>query len=53
MSYYYSKTILVTGAGGSIGKNLFFELIYSKPKKIVLIEQDELKLFNLRKNMKN
>ena len=58
MSYYYSKTILVTGAGGSIGKNLFFELIYSKPKKIVLIEQDELKLFNLRKeyeklNLKN
>lgn len=46
---YEDKTILITGAGGSIGKNLFFELFYSKPKKIILVEQDELKLFNLRK----
>lgn len=49
LKYYYNKTILITGAGGSIGKNLFFELINSSPKKIILIEQDELKLFNLKK----
>lgn len=49
LKYYYDKTVLITGAGGSIGKNLFFELIKSKPKKIILIEQDELKLFNLKK----
>ena len=40
---------MITGAGGSIGKNLFFELLNSNPKKIILAEQDELKLFNLKK----
>ena len=50
---YDNQTILITGAGGSIGKNLFFELISSKPKKIILVEQDELKLFNLRKEYEN
>ena len=54
LSYYNDKTILITGAGGSIGKNLFFELINSsKPKKIILVEQDELKLFSVRKKYEN
>ena len=30
---YIDKTILITGAGGSIEKNLFFELLNSKAKK--------------------
>ena len=46
---YIDKTILITGAGGSIGKNLFFELLNSKAKKIILIEQDEFKLFNVKR----
>ena len=49
LKHYRNKTILITGAGGSIGKNLFFELVNSLPKKIILVEQDELKLFNLKK----
>ncbi len=49
LNYYRNKKILITGAGGSIGKNLFFEIINLKPKKIILVEQDELKLFNLKK----
>ena len=53
LDYYTNKTILITGAGGSIGKNLFFELLGSKPKKIILAEQDELKLFNLKKEYEN
>ena len=40
---------MITGAGGSIGKHLFFELINFSPKKIILIEQDEFKLFKLKK----
>ena len=47
---YVNKNILITGAGGSIGKNLFYELLNSKAKKIILVDQDELKLFNLKKN---
>lgn len=46
---YQNKTILITGAGGSIGKNLFLELLSSAAKKIILVEQDEFKLFNLKK----
>ncbi len=53
LNYYQNKKILITGAGGSIGKNLFFEIINLKPKKIILVEQDELKLFNLKKEYEN
>tara|TARA_B110000259_G_scaffold21351_1_gene22118 strand:+ start:1113 stop:2924 length:1812 start_codon:yes stop_codon:yes gene_type:complete len=53
LSYYKNKIILITGAGGSIGKNLFFEVLNLKPKKIILVEQDELKLFNLKKEYYN
>ena len=53
LNYYNNKVILVTGAGGSIGKSLFFKLLNSKPKKIILVEQDELKLFNLKKEYEN
>jgi FlaA1/EpsC-like NDP-sugar epimerase len=53
LNYYKDKIILITGAGGSIGKNLFFELMQSKPKKIILVEQDELKLFNLKKDFES
>ena len=31
---YVNKNILITGAGGSIGKNLFYELLNSKAKKL-------------------
>tara|TARA_B100000989_G_scaffold298523_1_gene288256 strand:- start:6365 stop:8179 length:1815 start_codon:yes stop_codon:yes gene_type:complete len=47
---YANKIILITGAGGSIGKNLFYELLNSHAKKIILVDQDELKLFHLIKN---
>ena len=53
LNYYKNKIILITGAGGSIGKNLFFEVLNLKPKKIILAEQDELKLFNLKKEYAN
>ena len=53
LNYYKNKIILITGAGGSIGKNLFFEVLNLKPKKIILAEQDELKLFNLKKEYYN
>ncbi len=50
---YHNKTILITGAGGSIGKHLFFELINFSPKKIILVEQDEFKLFKLKQQFEN
>ena len=34
----FEKTILVTGAGGSIGSELCRQIINQKPKKLLLIE---------------
>ena len=53
LNYYNNSTILITGAGGSIGKQLFFELLNSTPKKIILVEQDEWKLFKIKKEYEN
>ena len=36
-----------------MGKHLFFELLNSTPKKVILIEQDELKLFKVKKEYEN
>ena len=41
------KTVLITGAGGSIGSELCEQIIRLKPKKIILIEQSEINLYKL------
>jgi len=41
------KTVLVTGAGGSIGSEIFRRLIYFGVKKVVGFEIDETEIFNL------
>lgn len=41
------KTILVTGAGGSIGSEMCRQLCNFKPKLLLLIEQAENPLFNI------
>ena len=44
---YKNKTILITGAGGSIGSNIVFQLLKSKFKKLILLDNSELNLYNL------
>lgn len=44
---YTGRTIMVSGAGGSIGSELTRQLIHSKPKKIVLFERSELALYDI------
>ena len=39
-----NKVVMVTGAGGSIGSELVLQLVGLQPKKIVLIDQNELAL---------
>ena len=45
------KSICVTGAGGSIGSEICRQLVFFKPKRIVLIELCEHKLYEINKEL--
>ena len=44
------KNILITGAGGSIGSELVFQLSRISNRKIICLDNSELFLFNLKNN---
>ena len=47
-----NKKILVTGAGGSIGYQLCYQILNFKPSALVLLERDESRLFYAQKKLK-
>ena len=42
---YQNKKILITGAGGSIGKELCIQILHLQPKQIILIDNSEYSLY--------
>jgi Predicted nucleoside-diphosphate sugar epimerases len=46
-SYLDKKTVLVSGAGGSIGSELCRQICSFNPKKIILLEYSENNLFDI------
>ena len=48
-----SKSVIVTGAGGSIGSEICRQIINLKPKRLVLYEMNELALFSIEKELCN
>ncbi len=48
-----NKVVLVTGAGGSIGSELCKQIIYLKPKKLILYEMSEIALYTIEKTLSN
>lgn len=48
---YFDKSILVSGAGGSIGAELCRQVMKLSPVRIVLFEQSELALYEVERNL--
>ena len=48
-----SKTVLVTGVGGSIGSELCSQIIKLNPKKLILLEFNEFALYKIYEDLKN
>ena len=47
------KTILVTGAGGSIGSELSIQIAKCLPKEIILVDHSEFNLYQINKRIEN
>jgi FlaA1/EpsC-like NDP-sugar epimerase len=46
-----SRTVMVTGAGGSIGSELCRQIMRFQPSKLLLVEQAENALFNIHREL--
>lgn len=51
-SFLNGKSVLITGAGGSIGSELSVQVIAASPKNLVFLDIDETELHNLELKLK-
>tara|TARA_B100001093_G_scaffold256916_1_gene245678 strand:+ start:27615 stop:29237 length:1623 start_codon:yes stop_codon:yes gene_type:complete len=49
--YILNKTVLITGAGGSIGSELCRQVVKLKPSKLILIDHSEENLYKIDKEL--
>lgn len=47
----FNKNILVTGGGGSIGSELCLEIIKHNPKKLYILDNSEISLYNINNKL--
>jgi FlaA1/EpsC-like NDP-sugar epimerase len=50
-AYLKGKTVLVTGAGGSIGSELCRQIVRVGPQRLILVEQGETALFEIEREL--
>ena len=51
-AFIRGKTVVVTGAGGSIGSELVIQISQHAPSRIILIDQDETALYGIHEKLK-
>jgi FlaA1/EpsC-like NDP-sugar epimerase len=51
VSFLQGRTVLVTGAGGSIGSEICRQLVRFAPAKILLVERSEIALFTIHREL--
>ncbi len=49
LTYSKGRSLLVSGAGGSIGSEIVRQLLDSEPKQIILLDVSEFSLFNIER----
>jgi len=49
--YLRDKTVMITGAGGSIGSELCRQVAHFSPKRLVLYERSEFNLYQIQMNL--
>jgi len=51
-AYLRGKTVMITGAGGSIGSELCRQVLRYGPKRLVLFERNEFNLYQIQMNLR-
>lgn len=52
-SHITNSTVLITGAGGSIGRELAWQIAGLRPRRLILVDFSEFNLFHLEYSMKS